>query len=209
MFGLFKKTKKQENKKTTPKQNQKHEPELSSNEVLNSIAKMQKELDRLKMAISAQSNFSQSESTDHILKSALEEVRTRASSAEKSGNEKVIEGVFNGASMVGGDGMEYDVPANYASKSKLVEGDILKLTINNLGAFVYKQIKPIERLRQIGVLEQDPFNLQFFASLNGKKWKLLTASVTYFKGEPGDEVVFLTPTESGSRWAAVENIVKK
>lgn len=208
MFGLFKKTKKQEIKKFK-KQTDIKEPDLAPNEVLCSIAKMQKELDRLKMAISNQSNFSQSESTDKILKNALDEVRTRESSAEKSGNEKVVEGVFNGASMVGGDGMEYDVPANYASKSKLVEGDILKLTINNLGAFVYKQIKPIERLRQVGILEQDPFNMQYFAALNGKKWKLLAASVTYFKGEPGDEVVFLTPTESGSRWAAVENIVKK
>lgn len=208
MFGLFKKTKKQEIKKFK-KQTDIKEPDLAPNEVLSSIAKMQKELDRLKMAISNQSNFSQSESTDKILKNALDEVRTRASSAEKSGNEKVVEGVFNGASMVGGDGMEYDVPANYASKSKLVEGDILKLTINNLGAFVYKQIKPIERLRQVGILEQDMFNMQYFAALNGKKWKLLAASVTYFKGEPGDEVVFLTPTESGSRWAAVENIVKK
>lgn len=208
MFGLFQKQKNQKTKKPKNQKNE-QEPALTPNEVLSSIAKMQKELDRLKMAISNQSNFSQSESTDKILKNALDEVRTRASSAEKSGSEKVVEGVFNGASMVGADGMEYDVPANYASKSKLVEGDILKLTINNLGAFVYKQIKPIDRLRQVGVLEQDPFNLQFFASLNGKKWKLLTASVTYFKGESGDEVVFLTPSESGSRWAAVENIVKK
>ena len=31
--------------------------------------------------------------------------------------------------MIGPDGKNYPVPANYASKSKLIEGDILKLTI--------------------------------------------------------------------------------
>ena len=46
---------------------------------------------------------------------------------------KVIEGVFDGQTMVGPDGKNYPVPANYASKSKLVEGDILKLTIADDG----------------------------------------------------------------------------
>jgi len=50
---------------------------------------------------------------------------------------KVIEGVFDGQNMVGSDGKTYPVPANYASKSKLVQGDILKLTIADDGAFLY------------------------------------------------------------------------
>src|SRR3990167_9816950 len=53
---------------------------------------------------------------------------------------KIIEGVFDGQNMVGSDGKTYPVPANYASKSKLVQGDILKLTIADDGAFMYKQI---------------------------------------------------------------------
>ena len=114
-----------------------------------------------------------------------------------------------GNPVIGADGQQYDVPANYASKSKLVEGDILKLTINNLGSFVYKQIKPIDRMRIVGELTQDDQSLQFYAQADGKKWKLLTASVTYYKGEAGDEVIFLIPSEGGSRWAAVENIVKE
>src|SRR6266568_3308870 len=58
---------------------------------------------------------------------------------------KVIEGVFDGQNMVGSDGKMYPVPANYASKSKLVQGDILKLTITDDGSFLYKQIGPIPR----------------------------------------------------------------
>jgi len=66
--------------------------------------------------------------------------------ADLSGS-RVIEGVFNGEGMVGSDGKVYSVPPNYASKSRLVEGDILKLTIKNDGTFIYKQIGPIERRR--------------------------------------------------------------
>src|ERR1044071_3291597 len=66
---------------------------------------------------------------------------------------KIIEGVFDGQNMVGSDGKTYPVPANYASKSKLVEGDILKLTIADDGAFLYKQIGPIPRKQVVGTLE--------------------------------------------------------
>ena len=52
----------------------------------------------------------------------------------------VIEGTFDGQIMIATDGKQYPVPANYASKSKLVEGDVLKLTITSDGSFIYKQI---------------------------------------------------------------------
>src|SRR6201989_2177646 len=66
---------------------------------------------------------------------------------------KVVEGVFDGQNMVGSDGKTYPVPANYASKSKLVQGDILKLTIADDGAFLYKQIGPIARKQVVGTLK--------------------------------------------------------
>lgn len=122
--------------------------------------------------------------------------------------QRVVEGVFDGTSMIGSDGRQYTVPANYASKSKLVEGDILKLTITNGGSFIFKQIAPIERRRLIGVLVYDELKHQYYATLNDKKWRVLTASATYFKGEPGDEIVFIIPKNTASRWAAVENIIK-
>src|SRR5580704_1021794 len=63
-----------------------------------------------------------------------EEPRTTATAKEEVLG-KVIEGVFDGQNMVGSDGKTYPVPANYASKSKLVQGDILKLTIADDGVF--------------------------------------------------------------------------
>lgn len=130
------------------------------------------------------------------------------SGEEGNGESRVIEGVFDGESMIGPDGKQYSVPANYASKSKLVEGDILKLTITGNGTFVYKQIGPIERARVVGLLERAPSG-EYFALSEGKRWRLLTASVTYYKGETDDEVVILVPKNGESKWAAVENVVRK
>lgn len=121
--------------------------------------------------------------------------------------ERVIEGVFNGEKMVGPDGQEYAIPPNYASKSKLVEGDIMKLTITRTGQFIYKQIGPIERTRLLGELISDPTTGQWSVLANGRTYKILTASATFYKGKAGDHVIFLVPKESQSSWGAVENIM--
>lgn len=123
--------------------------------------------------------------------------------------ERVVEGVFDGQKMIGPDGKQYSIPANYISKSKLVEGDILKLTIDASGNFVYKQIGPVERERLIGTLVKDEASGEYVVMVNSKTYKIILASVTYFKGQEGDEVVILVPKGTDSQWAAVENVIKK
>lgn len=116
---------------------------------------------------------------------------------------KVIEGVFDGQNMVGSDGKMYPVPANYASKSKLVQGDILKLTIAEDGAFLYKQIGPIPRKQLVGTLILE--NGHYFVDVAGKKLRVLLASVTYFKAKPGDQVSVNVPEDdAAAEWAALE-----
>lgn len=116
---------------------------------------------------------------------------------------KVIEGVFDGQNMVGSDGKTYPVPANYASKSKLVQGDILKLTIADDGSFMYKQIGPIPRKQIVGTLIQE--NGHYYVDVNGRKFRVLLASVTYFKAKPGDQVSVNVPEDdSHAEWAALE-----
>ncbi len=126
-----------------------------------------------------------------------------------AGSARVVEGVFDGQNMIGSDGMQYTIPANYASKSKLIEGDILKLTIAPNGSFIFKQIGPVERTRVVGILAADPETGDYVVFGENKKWKILKASVTYFRGAAGDEVVLLIPKNAPSSWAAVENIIKK
>jgi hypothetical protein len=116
---------------------------------------------------------------------------------------KVIEGVFDGQNMVGSDGKTYPVPANYASKSKLVQGDILKLTIADDGAFLYKQIGPVPRKQVVGALVLE--NGHYFVDTGNKKYRVLLASVTYFKAKPGDQVSVNVPEDdSNAEWAALE-----
>lgn len=121
---------------------------------------------------------------------------------------KIIEGVFDGQNMIGPEGKQYPVPANYASKSKLVEGDVLKLTIAEDGSFIYKQINPVERRKMMGVLMQDDKG-DYKVIAEGKTFKVLLASLTYFKAEAGDEVTVVVPQEGDSQWAAVEHVIKK
>lgn len=116
---------------------------------------------------------------------------------------KVIEGVFDGQNMVGSDGKVYPVPANYASKSKLVQGDILKLTIADDGTFLYKQIGPIPRKQVVGTLKLE--NGHYFVDVNGRNFRVLLASVTYFKAKPGDQVSVNVPEDDATtEWAALE-----
>jgi hypothetical protein len=124
-----------------------------------------------------------------------------------AGGERVIEGVFNGEKMIGADGKEYAIPLNYASKSKLVEGDLLKLTITSNGSFVFKQIGPIDRKTLVGELVSLGEN-QYTVLADNKTYKILTASVTFYKGQPGDEVIIIVPRDGSSQWAAVDNIIK-
>jgi hypothetical protein len=120
---------------------------------------------------------------------------------------KVIEGVFDGQNMIGPDGKQYPVPANYASKSKLIEGDVLKLTISDDGSFIYKQIGPIERRKIIGLLTKDDKGEHRIIG-DGKAYKVLLASLTYFKADVGDQVTVVVPKDGDSTWAAVENVIK-
>lgn len=134
--------------------------------------------------------------------------RRRKLSEQDSGEGRIIEGTFDGQVMIGADGKQYPVPANYASKSKLVEGDMLKLTITPDGSFIYKQIGPAERKRVIGVASLDS-DSNYFVAAEGKAYKVLLASITYFKVEPGDEVTLVVPRDVDSDWGSIEAVLQK
>jgi hypothetical protein len=119
---------------------------------------------------------------------------------------RVLEGFFDGASMLTSDGERHNVPENYASKSKLVEGDVLKLTIRSDGSYLYKQIGPVDRKRIVGKLGLDSGTNEYVVTHNDGAFKVLGVSVSYFKGVPGDEVVVIVPSARKSSWAAIERI---
>ncbi|PIR66788.1 MAG: hypothetical protein COU51_02120 [Parcubacteria group bacterium CG10_big_fil_rev_8_21_14_0_10_36_14] len=139
----------------------------------------------------------------------MERMKTKIRSGQdEKDTGKIIEGVFAGDKMVGADGASYNIPQNYASKSKLLEGDILKLTVTPSGNFIYKQVGHVPRKRLMGELIVDEEQEEYWVATESEKWRVLKASATYFKGQTGDRVAFLLPEDAPAKWAAVENIIK-
>lgn len=139
-------------------------------------------------------------------KRALFELEGTEEGQKESAVGKVVEGSFDGENMIGPGGKVFPVPANYASKSKLVEGDRLKLTIGADGSFIYKQIAPAERIKAIGVLKFE--NNSYFVEVEGRKYHVLYASVTYHKVRPGDKVaIVLSTATSDPKWCALEGVI--
>jgi len=119
----------------------------------------------------------------------------------------MVEGIFDGEEMIDSQGKKYPVPPNYASKSKLVSGDRLKLIIAPDGTFIFKQIGPVDRKKLIGTLVEANGNWEVVANL--KKYRVLQASVTYFKAKAGEEVTVIIPKIGETNWAAIENCLGK
>jgi hypothetical protein len=118
---------------------------------------------------------------------------------------KVVEGTFDGQHFIGPDGTSYPVQPNYASKSKLVQGDQLKLIIGDDGSLTYKQIGPVERHKLIGTLHLK--DGAYFVEARGREYRVLFASVTYFKAQPGDQVSMVIPEAGEAEWAAIEAVI--
>jgi len=131
----------------------------------------------------------------------------KASTLSSSGEGRVIEGVFDGQNMIDKKGAIHPVPANYASKSKLIPGDVLKLTVTDEGKFLYKQIGPVERRTVIGPLVHNNGQYQILA--DGKAYNVLLASVTYFRASVGDEVTLIIPMDADAEWGAIEAVLPK
>lgn len=149
-------------------------------------------------------------------RSLLEELDPSAIKAERqlptgdaktyeSGESQIVEGTFDGQAMIGPEGKTFPVPANYASKSKLVEGDRLKLTILPNGTFLYKQIAPVDREFVRGTLAKE--DGQFKVVANGKSYRVLLASVTYYKASMGDDVTLIVPKDREAIWGTIEAVI--
>lgn len=143
------------------------------------------------------------ENTLQKIKQTINEVLTPEMEKETK-KEQVVEGIFDGEFMVKGK-KKFPIPANYASKSKLVEGDKLKLKIEDDGNFVYKQIEPVERKNLIGTLEQDEEGYK--VKVKGETYRVLSASITYFGAKTGEKLSIIVPEKKKSKWAAVEGSI--
>lgn len=124
-----------------------------------------------------------------------------------SDDSKIIEWVFTWHEMFWSDGNKYPVPVNYSSKSKLVQWDKLKLTIEPNGKMLYKQILPIEREIKTGLVVKEKEKYQVISEW--QTYDLLTAAVTHFKVNIWDKISILVPAWKQATFAAIEAIIPK
>lgn len=125
----------------------------------------------------------------------------------KSDDLKIVEWVFTWEEMLGADWHKYPVPSNYSSKSKLVQWDKLKLTIDPSWKMIYKQIAPIERETKVWLLVKENWKYQIIA--DWKTYNLLTAAVTHFKANVWDSLAIILPAWKQATFAAIEAVIPK
>lgn len=122
-----------------------------------------------------------------------------------SENSKIIEWVFTWTEMLGSDWNKYPVPVNYSSKSKLVQWDKLKLTIEWNWKMLYKQILPIEREYKTWLVVKEKDKYQVVS--DWVTYDLLTAAVTHFKANIWDKVTIIIPEWKKATFAAIEALI--
>jgi len=150
-----------------------------------------------------------------LLKDVLEEnnlsldtdinLDTKGLNSYSSEDSKIVEWVFTWDEMLWADGNKYPVPANYSSKSKLVQWDKLKVTITPNGKMLYKQIAPIGRSFVTWLVVKEKEKFQVVAEW--KTYDLLTAAVTHFKANIWDTVTVIIPEWKEATFAAIDLVV--
>ena len=120
---------------------------------------------------------------------------------------KIIEWVFTGDSMLGSDGYIYPVPANYASKSLIVQGSKLKATIDPNGKIIYK------------IIEEIPYEVKkWFITKNGERYQITTddrsynvllAAVTFHKANIWDQVSIRVPDGKTATFAVIDAVIPR
>jgi len=121
-----------------------------------------------------------------------------------SEDSKIVEGVFTWEEMLWSDWERYPIPANYCSKSKMVQWDKLKVTISPNGRMMYKQIAPIEREFRKWLLTEEKGKYQ--AVVDGENYDLLTAAVTHFWWNIWDNITIILPKGKQATFAAIDSI---
>lgn len=114
----------------------------------------------------------------------------------------ITDGVFDGKHMITDDGVIHPVSENYASKSKLVEGDMLQMISHADGRRYFKQISRVARATATAILECIDQNSGIAATSNGTRYHILLAPLRFFRVTPGDTIQLEVPTDGGV-WAAV------
>lgn len=123
------------------------------------------------------------------------------------GDNKIIEWVFTGESMLGSDGALYPVPQNYASKSLLVQWSKLKAIIQPNGKIIYKIIGEIPYESQVGIVVKNGEKYQITTEI--KTYNVLLAAITFHHCNVWDTVSIRVPEWKDATYAVIETVIPK
>lgn len=115
-------------------------------------------------------------------------------------------GKFDGVNMVADNGKKYKVNENYAAKSKLVYGDVLKL-IEEDGKELFKQIQKVDKTRVEGIMTKK--DGEWYILTDRGSYKVSDAAAEYQNAELNSEAsAFLPEDDLDAPFAALDTVEK-
>lgn len=151
---------------------------------------------------------------DIVGKSSISDVKNKTLKISAKGlasysdkDNKIVEGVFTGESMLSADGNIYPVPHNYACKSHIVQWSKLKATIDPSGKMLYKIIVEIPYEHKKGVVVESNGRYQVIA--DGKSYHVLPSAITFLKAWVGDMVSIRIPAGKDATYGAPDVLIPK
>lgn len=137
---------------------------------------------------------------------SLDDIATKLETHDDA-EQKIVEWVYDGYFMVWSDKKKYPVPMNYASKSKLIPWDVLKLRVMDDGKLIYKLIGQANRKFIRATLTKTDDNKFTAIADEGQVYYLNQAAVTYFKWNTGDELAIIVNADGIGSFAAIEALI--
>lgn len=177
--------------------------------VKNIVSDIDQDLKRISQVVQQLEQFDPANPESLDVDAKSQEMFSVTSQRYDEEDSEVVEWLFDWYFMVWSDQKKYPVPLNYASKTKLVPWDSLKLKILKDGKFIYKLTRPVERQHVRAILSLSDDNKYTAITDDGKPYFLNQAAVTFFKGKPGDELYIVINADGSWSFAAIEAIIKK
>src|SRR3989339_1533190 len=118
-----------------------------------------------------------------------------------------VSGYFDGFYLIGEDGSKYEVPANYAAKSRIVFGDTLKM-IEEDGKKLFKQIDKVPMKILEGILSKKEG--KWYLLSDGGTYKVSDIAAEFHKAELNDKAVAYVPENAlNATYAALDYLEKE
>lgn len=125
---------------------------------------------------------------------------------KKNNTSDGITGYFDGLFMVGDNGKKYEVPRNYAAKSKLIYGDILSMILDEKGTATFKQIQKVPRKKIEGIVVKKGNTWMLLSDAGA--YELSSTAAEFNNAKEHDEATALIPEDNTNvPFAALDEIL--